>query len=66
MQGADEHAPGSMRQAEQLLKEAEAQYASKQKSRVVVTTARQATQTAEDARLIALRKKEQASPAASE
>jgi hypothetical protein len=65
-QGADKHAPGSIRQAEQLLREAEAQYASKQKSRVVVSTARQATQTAEDARLIALRKQEQASEASAQ
>ncbi len=58
VQGADEHAPDSIRLAEQLLREAEAQYAAKQKSKVVVATARQATQTAEDARLISMRKQE--------
>ncbi len=60
VQGADKHAPGSIRLAEQLLREAEAQYAAKQKSKAVVATARQATQTAEDARLISMRKQEQA------
>jgi hypothetical protein len=58
VQGADKHAPDSIRMAEQLLREAEAQYAAKQKSKVVVATARQATQTAEDARLISMRKQE--------
>ena len=60
-QGADQMAAASYEKAERLLREAESQYAAKQKSRVVVATAREATQTAEDARLITQRKKEQQS-----
>jgi hypothetical protein len=54
--GADRHAADTFARAEAKLQEAERQYSSKPKSREVVTLAREATQTAEDARLIAARK----------
>lgn len=57
-QGAEQHAASSYLEAEQLLKQAEAKYAAKGKNKEIVATARQATQTAEDARLITERKKE--------
>jgi hypothetical protein len=52
--GADRHAEPTFRRAEQLLREAEGAHAAKASTKNVVMTARQATQTAEDARLITL------------
>lgn len=57
-QGAEQYAASSYLEAAQLLKQAEAKYAAKGKNKEIVATARQATQTAEDARLITERKKE--------
>jgi len=57
-QGAAQFAPDSLEKAQQKLQEAEARYASHPKSKQIVTLAREATQTAEDARLITLRRKE--------
>jgi hypothetical protein len=54
--GAERHAADTYARAKSKLEQAERQYASKPKSREVVTLAREATQTAEDARLIAARK----------
>ncbi len=53
--GAAEHAAATLDRAEKQLAAAERHYASTPKSKMVVTLAREATQTAEDARLIALR-----------
>ena len=53
--GAAEHAASTFQRAERQLAAAERRYADKPKSKMVVTLAREATQTAEDARLIALR-----------
>ena len=58
-QGAAEYAASSYMEAAQLLEQAEAKYAAKGKNKEIVAMARQATQTAEDARLITERKKEQ-------
>lgn len=55
--GAREHAVETYQKAERKLEQAERQYSAEPKSRTVVTLAREATQTAEDARLIAARKK---------
>ena len=55
-QGATEHARGTLDKAEQSLAQAYQHYSQRPKNRVVVTLAREATQMAEDARLIALRK----------
>ena len=54
--GAAQHAAEVLARAEQQLAAAERHYANEPKSKMVVTLAREATQTAEDARLIALRK----------
>jgi hypothetical protein len=54
--GAETHAADTYARAKSKLEQAERQYSSKPKSREVVTLAREATQTAEDARLIAARK----------
>jgi hypothetical protein len=57
-QGAEQHAAGSYLEAAQLLEQAETKYAAKGQNKEIVAVARQATQTAEDARLITERKKE--------
>jgi hypothetical protein len=54
--GAQVHAADTIGRARAKLEQAERQYSSTPKSRAVVTLAREATQTAEDARLIAARK----------
>jgi hypothetical protein len=56
-EGADEYAANTFSKAEQTLNHAETIYAQSPKSKTIVTLAREAAQTAEDARLIALRKK---------
>lgn len=56
--GGHRYAEDSLRKAEALLQEAKDHYSQKADSRTVVMAARQATQTAEDARLIALRVQE--------
>jgi len=61
--GAAEHAATTLTKAKNLLDRAERHYASDPKSATVVTLAREATQTAEDARLITLRRRNPASPA---
>ncbi|MCB1019553.1 MAG: DUF4398 domain-containing protein [Bryobacterales bacterium] len=55
--GAETHAGDTLARAREQLANAERAYESSPKSRTVVTLAREATQTAEDARLIAARKK---------
>jgi hypothetical protein len=57
-QGAEQYAASSYLEAAQMLELAEAKYAAKGKNKEIVAMARQATQTAEDARLITERKKE--------
>jgi len=57
--GADRYASDSFQKAEQLLKEAEADQARKAGKKPVAMTAREAAQTAEDARIIALKRQEQ-------
>jgi hypothetical protein len=59
-EGADVHAAESFARAENQLKEAEQIYAADPKGRAVVTLAREATQTAEDARLISARRQAEA------
>ena len=54
--GAEMHSPDALARARAKLALAERQYEDKPKSREVVTLAREATQTAEDARLIAARR----------
>jgi hypothetical protein len=54
--GADVHAAESFARAESQLREAEQIYAADPKGSAVVTLAREATQTAEDARLISARR----------
>ena len=61
---ADRDAEDSFAKAEKLLKEAEAYKARKAGNKPVSMTARQAAQTAEDARLIALKRQEEAQLAA--
>jgi len=56
-EGASELAAGSWIKARQRLDQAEELYRRNPKDRTIVTLAREATQTAEDARLIAMRKK---------
>ena len=54
--GAEEHSAETLARARAQLAQAERRYEAKPKSREVVTLAREATQTAEDARLIAARR----------
>ena len=56
--GAATHAADALQRARTKLGQAESQYAAAPKSQAVVTLAREATQTAEDARLIATRKQD--------
>jgi outer membrane protein OmpA-like peptidoglycan-associated protein len=58
--GADKHADDSYQKATRLLTEAESAQARKRGSEAVMMLARQSVQTAEDARLIALQKQEEA------
>src|SRR4029453_13647290 len=58
--GADKHADDTYLKATRLLTEAESAQARKRGSDAVMMAARQAVQTAEDARLIALKKQEEA------
>jgi outer membrane protein OmpA-like peptidoglycan-associated protein len=58
--GADKYADDTYRKATRLLTEAESAQARKRGSDAVMMAARQAVQTAEDARLIALKKQEEA------
>jgi outer membrane protein OmpA-like peptidoglycan-associated protein len=58
--GADKHADDSYAKATRLLTEAESAQARKRGSDAVMMSARQAVQTAEDARLISLQKQEEA------
>ena len=57
--GADRYAAETYRKAEQLLQQAEEQQRGKAGHKTVVMTARQAAQTAEDARLIATRRQDE-------
>lgn len=61
--GAGVHATSVLKKAEQLLAEAEDHQRSQAGTKLVVMTARQAAQTAEDARAISLKRQEQARPA---
>ena len=56
---AEKYAPGTYERALQLLKEAQQYHASKAEYRLVVEDAREAAQTAEDARLIAVQRQQQ-------
>jgi outer membrane protein OmpA-like peptidoglycan-associated protein len=56
---AEKYAPGTYERALQLLKEAQQYHASKAEHRLVVEDAREAAQTAEDARLIAVQRQQQ-------
>ena len=56
--GAQQYAPETLDQARQLLREAQQMHASKAESHRVIEIARQATQTAEDARLIAVQREQ--------
>jgi outer membrane protein OmpA-like peptidoglycan-associated protein len=58
--GADRYAPDTFRKAEQLLAEAQRARERRARNDAVMMPARQAVQTAEDARLIALRRQEEA------
>lgn len=60
--GADRYAAPTYRKAEQLLRQAEDSYRAKTAAGSVVTIARQAAQTAEDARLITVRRQEDERP----
>ena len=60
--GAETHSPDALARARAKLALAERQYEDKPKSREVVTLAREATQTAEDARLIAARRASREAP----
>lgn len=55
--GADQYAGDTYRRAEQLLQQAEGYRAQRGNSKLVVSTAREAAQTAEDSRAIALKRK---------
>lgn len=55
---AEKYAPGTYERALQLLKEAQQYHASKAEYRLVVEDAREAAQTAEDARLIAVQRQQ--------
>jgi outer membrane protein OmpA-like peptidoglycan-associated protein len=57
--GADRSAPESFQKAAQLLQQAEAAQAKKANKKSVAMSAREAAQTAEDARMIALKRQEQ-------
>jgi len=57
--GADRSAPESFQKADQLLQQAETAQARKANKKTVAMTAREAAQTAEDARMIALKRQEQ-------
>jgi outer membrane protein OmpA-like peptidoglycan-associated protein len=57
--GADQYAPDTLKKAEDLLTQAENYLRRKQGKTPIGTVARGATQTAEDARVLTLRKKEQ-------
>ncbi|HJY85538.1 MAG TPA: OmpA family protein [Candidatus Acidoferrales bacterium] len=57
--GADRYAPESFDKAKQLLGQAESAQARKANKKSVAMTAREAAQTAEDARMIALKRQEQ-------
>lgn len=61
---ADRYAGPTYRRAEQLLKQAEDAYAGRTGAKTVVMNARQAAQTAEDARLIAVRRQDEEREAA--
>jgi outer membrane protein OmpA-like peptidoglycan-associated protein len=57
--GAQQYAPETLARAQQLLQEAQQMHASKAESHRVIEIARQASQTAEDARLIAVQREQQ-------
>jgi flagellar motor protein MotB len=57
--GADQYAPDTFRKAEDLLRQAQDAQARKAGMTTIVTTARQAAQTAEDARILAIQRKQQ-------
>jgi hypothetical protein len=61
--GASDHAPGILAKAQTRLTDAEAIYERSPKSGTIVTLAREATQAAEDARLVALRREKSPAPA---
>jgi len=56
--GADQYAPETFRKAEQMLREAQDYQIRRADRSTIVTTARQAAQTAEDARAITLKRKQ--------
>jgi outer membrane protein OmpA-like peptidoglycan-associated protein len=58
--GADQHASDTYRRAAEQLRLAETYHGKDRDSKMAITNARQAVQTAEDARLIALQRKEEA------
>jgi outer membrane protein OmpA-like peptidoglycan-associated protein len=57
--GAQQYAPETLARAQQLLQEAQQMHAAKADSHRIVEIARQASQTAEDARLIAMQRQQQ-------
>lgn len=57
--GAQKYAPETLARAQQLLQEAQQMHAAKRESHSVIEIARQASQTAEDARLIAVQRQQQ-------
>jgi outer membrane protein OmpA-like peptidoglycan-associated protein len=57
--GARQYAPETLARAQQLLQEAQQMHAAKAESHRVIEIARQASQTAEDARLIAVQREQQ-------
>jgi outer membrane protein OmpA-like peptidoglycan-associated protein len=58
-QGADQYAPDSFRKAEDFLQRAEDYYGRREKEKVIATVARGAVQSAEDARILTIRKQEE-------
>jgi flagellar motor protein MotB len=64
--GAQRYAPETLARAQQLLQEAQQMHASKADSHRVIEIARQASQTAEDARLIAVQREQQSSLSAAQ
>jgi flagellar motor protein MotB len=57
--GAQQYAPDTLARAQQLLEEAQQMHAAKAESHRVIEIARQASQTAEDARMIAVQRQQQ-------
>ena len=64
--GAAQYAPETLARARDLLQEAQQMHAAKGESHTIIEIARQASQTAEDARLIALQREQQATLSAAQ